>query len=207
MEYVERTIAYLTSNLKGRDPKLFTRPLGKVPAFASPPNPTITVTSTTCGPSGSHMSIEYTQDGADTFPTLTWILPSSIPASSVKEYLLVIQDADAPLPVPITHAIFYNIPGSKTTIAQEDIEKTGKENELKGGFRYGKNLRGTVYGGPRPLRGHGEHRYFYQVIALGEALDAGKLSKIATKEELGREVSVEGRVLGWGEWVGVAERK
>ena len=153
------------------------------------------------------MTVEYTQDGADTLPTLNWTLPPSILASSVKEYLLVIEDADAPLPKPITHAIFYKIPGSKTTIAQEDIEKTGKGNELKGGFRYGKNLRGTAYGGPKPLRGHGEHRYFYQVIALGEALDAGKMSKVATKEELGRELSMEGRVLGWGEWVGVAERK
>ena len=54
---------------------------------------------------------------------------------------------------------------------------------------------------------HGEHRYFYQVIALGEGLDAGRMSEVATKEELGREVSVEGRMLAWGEWIGVAERK
>jgi len=54
---------------------------------------------------------------------------------------------------------------------------------------------------------HGEHRYFYQVIALGEALDRAKLSEIATKEDLATEVSVEGRILAWGEWIGVAERK
>jgi hypothetical protein len=44
------------------------------------------------------------------------------------------------------------------------------------------------------------------VIALGEALDKGKLSEIAT-EDFAREVSVEGRILAWGEWIGVAERK
>jgi hypothetical protein len=153
MEYVERTVSYLTSNLKHRDPKLFTRPLGGVPAFTSPPSPTITVDSPTCGPSGSHMTVEYTQDGADTFPALTWTLPSSLDPASVKEYLLVIQDPDAPLPTPITHAIFYNIPAAKTTISQEDLEKKGTGNELSGGFRYGKNRRGTVYSGPRPLRG------------------------------------------------------
>lgn len=52
------------------------------------------------------------------------------------------------------------------------------------------------------------HRYFYQVIALGEGLDVGKMSKVPTKEEIGREVSVEGRFslggVGWrcGEEIG-----
>ena len=81
----------------------------------------------------------------------------------------------------------------------------GEENELKGGFRYGKNLRGTVYSGPKPLRGHGEHRYFYFVVALKEGLDEGKMGKVPAKEEL--VAQCEGKVLGWGEWIGVAERK
>ncbi|TVY35380.1 UPF0098 protein, partial [Lachnellula occidentalis] len=168
------------------------------------------ITSPSCGPSGSIMTIQYKQDdGADncTFPTLTWTLPPTLAPERVKEYLLVIQDPDAPLPSPITHGVFYGIPPGKTTVAQEDLKETGRGNEVSGGFRYGVNRRGTVYAGPRPLRGHGEHRYFYQVIALGEGLDAGKMSKVATKEELGREVSLEGRMLAWGEWIGVAERK
>ncbi|TVY35484.1 UPF0098 protein, partial [Lachnellula subtilissima] len=185
-------------------------PHGLVPAFTTPspsPSPTIPMTSPTCGPSGSIMAVQYTQDGADTFPTLTWTLPSSLAPERVKEYLLVIQDPDAPLPSPITHGVFYGIPPGKSTVAQEDLVETGRGNELGGGFRYGMNRRGTVYAGPRPLRGHGEHRYFYQLIALGEGLDVGKMSKVATLEEIGREVSVEGRMLAWGEWIGVAERK
>lgn len=63
-----------------------------------------------------------------------------------------------------------------------------------------------MYGGPRALKGHGEHRYYYfMVVALREALDGGKLSEVAKKEELAKEC--EGRVCGWGEWVGVSERK
>lgn len=81
----------------------------------------------------------------------------------------------------------------------------GQGNELKGGFRYAKNLRGTVYSGPKPLKGHGEHRYFYFVVALKEGLDVGKMGKVPSKEELGSEC--EGKVLGWGKWIGIAERK
>lgn len=100
------------------------------------------------------------------------------------------------------HGGYYSIPSSKTSITQQDFEVV-KGNELKGGFRYAKNLRGTVYSGPKPLRGHGMHRYFYEVVALSEGL--GEMSSPARKEEILR--GLEGRVLGWGEWVGVAERK
>lgn len=106
------------------------------------------------------------------------------------------------------HAGYYHIPSSKTSITQQDIERVdGKGNELKGGFKFAKNLRGTVYSGPKPLRGHGEHRYFYEVVALSAILgEEGKgLSSPAKKEEILK--GLEGKVLGWGEWVGVAERK
>lgn len=77
---------------------------------------------------------------------------------------------------------------------------------MKGGFKYAKNFRSVVYGGPKPLRGHGEHRYFYQVIAVGEAKgEEKKLSAYPKKAEL--LAYIEGRILGWGEWVGVAIRE
>ena len=37
-------------------------------------------------------------------------------------------------------------------------------NEVKGGFKFGQNHMGNVYGGPRPVLGHGPHRYLYQVV-------------------------------------------
>jgi phosphatidylethanolamine-binding protein (PEBP) family uncharacterized protein len=205
MEYLERTFSYITKNIKNHDSKLFTR-TSQTPAFRSFPTPSITITSPDCGPSGSHLEKDHTQDGADLIPTLNWTLPSSITASSIAEYLIIVQDADAPLPTPILHAAYYGIPASKTSIAHEDLAKVKEgTNELKGGFKYAKNLRGTVYSGPKPLKGHGEHRYFYFVIALKERLDAGKMSTIPTKEDLVREC--EGKVLGWGEWIGIAERR
>jgi phosphatidylethanolamine-binding protein (PEBP) family uncharacterized protein len=204
MEYLERGISYLTRNVKNHDSKLFTSQI-QTPAFTSAPTPTITITSPDCGASNSHLDKDHTQDGLDLFPTLSWSLPPTIPASFVHSYLLMVQDADAPLPMPILHGSYYSILASKTSIAPGDFERAGKGNELKGGFRYGKNLRGTVYSGPKPLRGHGEHRYFYFVIALKEGLDEGKMGKVPTKEEL--VAQCEGKVLGWGEWIGIAERK
>ena len=76
------------------------------------------------------------------------------------------------------------------------------EFELKGGFRYGLNRRKMVYIPPRGLLGHGPHRCFYEIVALSEPIDTSKLSKTgATREELVKEL--EGKVIAWGEWVGV----
>ena len=54
--------------------------------------------------------------------------------------------------------------------------------------------------------GHGPHRYFYQLAALKEPVDVGKLGggKV-TKDGLGADIV--GKVVGWGEWVGVYKRK
>jgi phosphatidylethanolamine-binding protein (PEBP) family uncharacterized protein len=159
MDTIERTLAYLTKNQKGRDAKLFT----KGPAFTSHPSPTLPITSPDCGPSPSTFDSNYTEDGAGLFPTLTWILPPTIDASTVVEYLLVIEDADAPLlSTPALHGAVYCIPASKTAIEPGDLEKAGKgKGELKGGLRFAKTLTGAVYGAPRPLRAHGPHRQVY----------------------------------------------
>ncbi len=59
--------------------------------------------------------------------------------------------------------------------------------------------------GARPVLGHGPHRYHYQVVALDTSLDSSLLSKETTKEEVIE--MIDGKVLGWGQWVGIYERK
>lgn len=103
------------------------------------------------------------------------------------------------------HGVFYGIAADKVSVTNSDFEKTGEGNLLKGGFRFGANLRKVVYAGPRALKSHGPHRYYYQVVALNEPLNLKAMSPIATKAEL--EKAVEGKVLGWGLWIGVSERK
>jgi phosphatidylethanolamine-binding protein (PEBP) family uncharacterized protein len=95
---LEVTVSWLFANAKGRDAKSFyTRP-----ALTSFTDQTITVTSPDCGTSGSKLDVDYTQDGVGKFPALQWSAPSEI-ASEVKEWLLVSEDPDAPLPTPIAH--------------------------------------------------------------------------------------------------------
>ena len=52
------------------------------------------------------------------------------------------------------------------------------------------------YGGPKPLMGHGPHRYFDQLVALKEPVNAGKLGGKVTKDGLGADIV--GKVVGWG---------
>jgi phosphatidylethanolamine-binding protein (PEBP) family uncharacterized protein len=202
LDYVEYALAKLLANVKGHEAGRFIRG----PAFASFPDPAITVTSEDCGASGSNMSINHTQDGKDLFPQLSWT-----PVPGTQEYLLISQDVDVPFPTPGTHGIYHGIPPEKTSVSNEDFDplkgtrKKPEGTELKGGFKRGTNLRGTVYGGPRALKGHGPHRYYYMVVALNEKLDTSRVSPVAKNFELAKEI--EGKVLGWGEWIGVSERK
>jgi phosphatidylethanolamine-binding protein (PEBP) family uncharacterized protein len=128
----------------------------------------------------------------------------------VQEYILIVEDPDAPLPTPITHGLYYSIPSTVTGVNNGDF-RTAEDSSststyhLTGGFKYGQNRGGKIYLGPRPLLGHGPHRYFFQLIALKEKVDAGNLSTVANKEELALEI--QGKVIGWGVWIGVYERR
>ncbi|KAJ5989543.1 hypothetical protein N7481_004753 [Penicillium waksmanii] len=176
--YIEYGLSRLFASAKGRDARLFT----KGPAFAKIPKPTIELASDTA--SGSQLHVDQSAEGA--------------------EFLIVSEDPDAPLPSPIIHGIYYGIPATTTSVTNADFEAEG-EYALKGGFRYGKNRRGNIYIPPRPLLGHGEHRYFFTLVALSAPIDSSKLSDLPTIQEIAQ--AVEGNVVGWGEWVGVFERK
>ena len=200
--YVEYTLGRLLSGQRGRDTKLF----HKGPAFANQTKPSLEVTSPECGASNSNMLSKHGKDGGNQIPAISWEPPIS--ATEVKEYMLIVEDPDAPLPIPIAHGLYYAIPADVRSVDVSSLESVGEQNanELKGGFRFGQNRMGNVYGGPRPVLGHGPHRYFYQVIALSEKVDQqGFAAAKPTREELAK--AIEGKVLAWGMWVGVFERK
>jgi phosphatidylethanolamine-binding protein (PEBP) family uncharacterized protein len=112
-------------------------------------------------------------------------------------------------------------------VKAEDFEvEDERDARLKGGFHYGKSRTGIVYIPPRPLMNHGPHRCkwnathpnsaavkaadrlppdFFQVVALSEPLDKALLKKQASRDEIAE--AIRGKVLGWGMWTGVAERK
>jgi phosphatidylethanolamine-binding protein (PEBP) family uncharacterized protein len=196
--FIEGCLGTLLSSAKGRDAKLFV----KEPAFSLFPEPTITISSPDCGPSGSVMAKDYSQLGSERFPLLKWN-PGSL-ASEIKEYLVIVEDPDAPLPSPIVHGLYWGISGESTEFGGEGVKAKGGLEEGKG-YQVGKNRRGTVYIGPRPVLGHGVHRYMFDVVALKEKIEGKGLSEVPTKEEMAKVI--EGKVVGWGRWMGTFERK
>lgn len=145
------------------------------------------------------MPLRYTGLGEEICPPLGW---SNIPQDA-KELLLVVEDADAPLPVPITHLIVHGIPPQ-----QGDLEEGSVPNS-KGHWmasqqqrwRLGRNSFGSeAWLGPHPLRGHGTHRYHFQLFALDTNLT---FSKPPNRRQVLRAMS--GHVLAFGVLVGKCE--
>lgn len=204
--YVENALGFLLSSQRGRDAKLF----HKGPAFAQLNQPNLKVTSPECGASNSKLSYHHGADSGNQFPALSWQFHKGErpEEGKVKEYLLIVEDPDAPLPSPITHGIYYNIPADTRGVNSASFARAAEDRPdiVKGGFRYGQNRMRSIYGGPRPVLGHGPHRYFYQIIALSEELESHSFAmEKPTKEELAK--AIEGKVIAWGLWVGTFERK
>ena len=57
---------------------------------------------------------------------------------------------------------------------------------------------GKSYVGARPLLGHDEHKYLYQVVALNEPLDLALLGENPSKAKMAE--AIKGKVAGWGVW-------
>lgn len=189
-DYAELLISWLFRSFKGRDAKLFTR----VPPFSTRP-PIIEITSDVSNP----MSIEYTQDGAEKFPPLSWKTPEG-----AAQLFLIVEDPDAPLPFPIVHGLYYDIPPTVQSVTSEDFENEAALNAK--GVKLGKPfISGKIYHGPRPLLNHGPHRYMYQLVALRAPLE-GLPERNATAAQVQAALKEE-NIIAWGEWVGVAERK
>lgn len=205
LELIESVLGRSLLSIRGHDTKLFTN----TPAFRDHPEPTVSIASPECGASGSELQIHHTPLGENRFPQLRWDPPSSVNESTstgFAEYLLVVEDPDAPLPMPVVHGIYYAIPPSKTLLLPEDfVSVLEAKNTLQGGFKFGQNRMKSIWGGPKPVLGHGLHRYMFQIVGLSSSIDGRYSSEIPTRSEL--EKAVDGKVVGWGMWIGTYERK
>lgn len=110
------------------------------------------------------------------------------------ELLLVVQDIDVPLFKPVVHLIA-RLPGTATTVAEGGLQQDHAVVFGRGTFgRYG-------YGGPRPIRGHGDHRYVFQLFAAGRTLDDAAGGGL--KAHLN---AIRGHVLARGRLIGTFSR-
>jgi len=98
--------------------------------------------------------------GPNLSPALTW---DGVPAGT-QQLLFILEDIDVPMSHPGLHTIALLDP------ALRELAE-GEMKEGHPGIRFIPASRGrTGYFGPRPLPGHGRHRYGFHLYALDHAL-------------------------------------
>jgi Raf kinase inhibitor-like YbhB/YbcL family protein len=127
---------------------------------------------------------KYTADGTGISPPLQW---TGVPANA-DTLALIVEDADAPTPHPLVHAIAVGLPPEPGSSLEGALDSSDGKM-----FRLGRNsyLR-TSWLAPDPPPGHGPHRYAFQLFALtiappfsdtpgrGEVLDELRYRAIAS---------------------------
>ncbi len=131
---------------------------------------------------------DFTCDGADRSPELTWTQP---PAGT-RTLALLVTDPDAPAGTWV-HWVLYNVPSGMRGLAAA----VPRQDRLADGSHQGRNDFGRIgYGGPCPP-GRSVHRYVFELFALDTAL---QLPPGTTRNQLER--AMEGHILAHAELLG-----
>jgi Raf kinase inhibitor-like YbhB/YbcL family protein len=142
-------------------------------------------------PEGGTIPKLNTCEGADLSPALEW---SGEPPDT-KSFALIVDDPDAPVGT-WNHWLLWDIPRSVHTLAPGFKPRQTGES--------GTNDFGNLgYGGPCPPKGHGPHRYFFKLFALGT--ESLKLRGGAKRADLDRALA--GHVLAQAQYMGRYERR
>lgn len=137
---------------------------------------------------GSTIPKNFTCDGADVSPELSW---SDAPRG-IQTFALIMDDPDAPSGT-WTHWAIYNLAADTNSTPQN----VNKIDQLPDGAMQGRNdFRKIGYGGPCPPPGK-PHRYFFRLYALDTKLS---LKPGASRQEV--EQAIKGHVLGQAELMG-----
>lgn len=101
--------------------------------------------------------------GANISPALQWTPP---PAGAV-ELVLIVEDPDAPMSTPATHAVAAGIDPALGGIGEGQLRHPSPVP----GVRHGKGALGhRGWAGPMPPRSHGPHTYVFQLFAAEQRL-------------------------------------
>jgi Raf kinase inhibitor-like YbhB/YbcL family protein len=167
------------------------RPMQAAPAKIVVSSPTLKMDET--------MPREYTPDGRNVSPPLTW---TGAPAGT-KEFALVCEDPDAGNPPPFVHWVIYRIPASAKGVPEGvPIDPDAPmPAEIAGAVQGLSGFRRAIYRGPAPPPGK-PHHYHFVVYAIDTALN---LKPGLNRAEL--LDAIKGHVIGQGELVAIYERK
>jgi Raf kinase inhibitor-like YbhB/YbcL family protein len=140
----------------------------------------------------------FTADGEGISPPLVW----SEPPAGTERMVLIVEDADAPTPQPLVHAIIWGLEADAGHLAEGAIAADGEGDAS--GRDIGRNsyLR-EGWLPPDPPSGHGEHRYAFQVFAIGAG--AGEVG--ATPGRSAVIEAITGHVLAAGLLIGTYSRE
>lgn len=106
------------------------------------------------------LPVLYTADGAGTSPSLQW---TGLPAQA-ESAVLIVEDADAPTPQPLVHAIVVGLPPGDGALREGALdEHEGRGPEWSCGLN---SFLQAHWLPPDPPPGHGVHRYAFQLFAL-----------------------------------------
>ncbi len=113
---------------------------------------------------GQRLPKQYTADGADISPPLSWTRPPL----GTKTLLIIMFDPDAPGPMPFLHWVVFNIPPQVRSLAAH-IPPHKHIAGLKGAEQGTNSFGGRGYGGPAPPPGK-PHHYHIEIYALKRKL-------------------------------------
>ena len=130
---------------------------------------------------------QYTCDGNDISPPLTW---SGAPQET-KSIALICDDPDAPMGTWV-HWVLFNLPPASNALPAE----VSSAKVLDNGAKHGKNdFRRFGYGGPCPPGG--THRYYFKVYALDSMLDLDPgIMKADLVKAMQGHILAEGQLMG-----------
>jgi Raf kinase inhibitor-like YbhB/YbcL family protein len=140
---------------------------GNNPFARLPEVPGFTVTSTSVEdgkplPAPQLSGMFGVPGGQDASPQLAW---SGAPAGT-RSYAVTVYDPDAPTGSGFWHWAVANIPADTTSLPEGAGDDTGSGLPA-GALQLPNDARAARYVGAAPPAGHGEHRYFITVHALG----------------------------------------
>jgi phosphatidylethanolamine-binding protein (PEBP) family uncharacterized protein len=124
--------------------------------------------------------------GDNTSPQLSW---TGLPPGT-RQVVLIMDDVDVPVPRPILHTV---------AVIEANVEQvdTGALQPGTAGFRFlPGTLRNLGYAGPRPIPGHGPHRYRFLVFALDERVAESITKAKALQKQMARHVISRGVLTG-----------
>jgi hypothetical protein len=167
------------------------RPTQPAPAKIVVSSPTLKMDET--------MPREYTPDGRNVSPPLTW---SGAPAAT-REFAVICEDPDAGNPPPFVHWVIYRIPASAKGVPEGvpiDPE-AAMPAEITGAVQGVSGFRRAIYRGPAPPPGK-PHHYHFVVYAIDAVLNLKPgLNRVELLD------AIKGHIIGQGELVAIYERQ